>query len=138
MRPEEIQTRRPMLAAALQMQPGWDGAKGPRPSRWFWDAKPETRDVPSNGPNLTGLRHGRLVCMGLAPKKKGSNNAAWIVRCDCGRFETRTAKALRNEAEAWQSMCEQCHYAYHLRRKAFHNANGRWPTEEEKRKLVLA
>lgn len=132
-RPEEIQTRRPMLAASLQMQRGWDSAKGPRTSRWFWDIKPDTRKIPNGMLDLTGVRSGRMVCVGLAPEKRGGNKAAWIVRCDCGMYESRTAKALRSEQYSWRNMCTQCGYTFNLRRKAYKADSGRWPTDDEER-----
>lgn len=53
--------------------------------------------------NLTGKRRGRLVVQGLAkyiPKR-------WVVRCDCGTYEVRTSKAIRNDSNAVDA-CVRC------------------------------
>lgn len=53
--------------------------------------------------DLTGRRQGRFVVMGMARDRK----ARWVVRCDCGCFEIRTAKALRNPNNA-DDKCVKC------------------------------
>lgn len=53
--------------------------------------------------DLTGLRNGRLTVMGLYAGGKGR----WVVRCACGKYEVRTAKAVKNIAN--NDMCSFCH-----------------------------
>lgn len=53
--------------------------------------------------DLTGLRVGRLTVKGLSrdtPKR-------WVVRCDCGMFSLRTARAIRNPNNG-TDCCEEC------------------------------
>lgn len=47
--------------------------------------------------NLTGFRKGSLVVKGYAAEQdlKGKKSR-WVVRCDCGYYEIRTAKSLKN------------------------------------------
>lgn len=62
--------------------------------------------------DLTGVRVGRFVVAGLSasvPKR-------WVVRCDCGIYSLRTAKAIRNPRNA-DDRCERCRYLAFLRRR---------------------
>ena len=61
--------------------------------------------------DLTGRRQGRLVVVGLARDTR----KRWVVRCDCGTFTLRTAKAIQNPANA-EDRCEHCRHAAWLRR----------------------
>lgn len=68
--------------------------------------------------NLTGLRVGKLTVVGLAdfPERNKKRPAAWVVRCVCGYYETRTAKALRNPAfVATNHECDECRYLTELK-----------------------
>lgn len=72
-----------------------------------------TRPVVGNMPQLVGTRFGRFTVVGLGLRKrerKGEANkpAAWVVRCDCGNYEHRTAKAIRNPANHIDR-CQDCH-----------------------------
>lgn len=65
--------------------------------------------------DLRGYKCGRLTVLGLHDSKR-RGNAAWVVRCVCGAYETRTAKALRNpEYIARIPCCRECDYVRHLR-----------------------
>ncbi len=73
--------------------------------------------------NLTGLRFGRFTVLGVAKDFPG-----WVVRCDCGRYSTRRAKAIKNPANA-QDRCDHClHLAYLQRneiwRRTAHRSEG--------------
>lgn len=61
---------------------------------------PPLRKVPwgsQNVDNLIGKRIGRLVVIGLAQHKKTTGKPQrWVVRCDCGDYEYRSARAIRN------------------------------------------
>lgn len=53
--------------------------------------------------NLTGRKRGRLTVVGKARDVL----ARWVVRCACGKFEYRTAKAIKNRANN-EDACEYC------------------------------
>lgn len=72
-----------------------------------------TRSVAKNMPDLTGLRCGRLVVIGLAR----DTAKRWVVRCDCSTFTLRTAKAIRNPANGGDK-CEHCRHLDHLKERA--------------------
>lgn len=62
---------------------------------------------------LTGKRFGRLTVIGLAKVQaqsgtmKRKQHARWAVRCACGDYEFRTAKAIRNPTNT-DDMCRKC------------------------------
>lgn len=57
-----------------------------------WESCPPIKKIPYNGLNLVGCKVGRLTVIGMARESKGR----WVVRCACGDYEIRTAKAIRN------------------------------------------
>jgi hypothetical protein len=74
-----------------------------------WEMPPKMRSVPENGSNtfndMTGIRKGYLTVLGLfdsatnkkgLPKKRKRKAAVWVVQCDCGRYELRFTRAIRN------------------------------------------
>lgn len=76
------------------------------------DVPPQMRRLPPDAPNLAGMKVGKLTVIGLAAFGKGGKNrrAAWVVRCACGWYETRSAKVLRDPAYAARAMCGECDY----------------------------
>ena len=44
--------------------------------------------------DFTGKRHGTFTVIGLTVKIKSSGS--WLCRCDCGQYEIRTSKCLKN------------------------------------------
>jgi len=68
-----------------------------------WDAQPPIRKPPICAPNLVGIKFGRFVVLGMSADIAGS----WIVRCDCGDYETRKAKAIRNPNN-FGDRCTKC------------------------------
>ena len=61
--------------------------------------------------DLTGRRFGRFKVLGFARDFKRQ----WVVRCDCGRYSTRSAKAVKNQANT-QDRCEHCRHLAFLKR----------------------
>lgn len=70
--------------------------------------------------DLTNTRYGRFVVLG--PSR--DHSAAWVVRCTCGRYSTRTAKAIKNPANA-QDRCEHCRHLAFLKRENARQVTGR-------------
>lgn len=69
--------------------------------------------------DLTGRRVGRFTVIGLAADFKGR----WVVRCDCGTYSTRRAKAIRNP-ENGQDRCEHCRHLAYLKRSDYRQQTG--------------
>jgi len=67
--------------------------------------------VPKDCKDITGMRRGRLVCLGLSAEVNGR----WACRCDCGKYVLRTYRAITNENNSCER-CEQCRHLEHLRR----------------------
>lgn len=59
--------------------------------------------------SVLGKRRDRMVIFGYsADQPKGKNaKASWVVRCDCGNFETRT-QILRWLGTSAPDMCREC------------------------------
>lgn len=134
-REDEIRARAPLLQASMQMDIGEAGERGGKPSRWWWEVCPPLRTFPDNpvALDLRGLRYGRLAVIGLLDDRtfnRKSDKARWVVRCACGLFEVRSAKAIRNPANAHDA-CWRCGYVHHLRRQEHFARTGRWPTNEQ-------
>lgn len=73
--------------------------------------------------DLIGHRQGRLVVIGLSrhvPKR-------WVVRCDCGIYTLRTAKAMRNPCNT-DDRCERCRLLSYLRKHDAYRRLGRYIT----------
>jgi hypothetical protein len=78
----------------------------------IYDEKPWTRQPNAtekanrNFKSLAGRRVGRFVVIGISvdvPKR-------WVVRCDCGKYELRTAKYLKNPGDISKAKCQHCAY----------------------------
>lgn len=70
--------------------------------------------------DLTGQRVGRFMVLGLARDFARQ----WVVRCDCGRYSTRHAKAIKNPANT-QDRCEHCRHLAFLKRDERWRRTGR-------------
>ena len=70
-----------------------------------WEIQPPLRRYVNcnNFVDLSGRKVGRLTVLGLHAKLPG----AWVVRCSCGDFETRKAKAISNP-ENFGDRCSKC------------------------------
>ena len=84
--------------------------------------------------DLTGRKVGRLTVLGIyAIAAVGKNKKqAWVVRCQCGRYETRTARAIRNP-ENKEDYCEMCYHLRCVKKSEEFRRTGRWNNEGERR-----
>jgi len=69
---------------------------------------------------LSGRRVGRLAVIGLA----SAIPARWVLRCDCGRYTTRTAKAIKNPKNT-NDRCEHCRHLAFLKCEEHWRRTGR-------------
>jgi hypothetical protein len=91
-------------------------------SHWHSENPPPLRSPRGLSPEarrLIGLRFGRFTVLGLADfRERGKNaQAAWAVRCACGHYETRNAKAMRNTEEPLNNMCRNCQHVEIAKRR---------------------
>ena len=73
-----------------------------------------------NAPPLVGVRFGRFVVVGLHAEIRG----AWVVRCDCGDYETRRSRAIRNPNN-FGDRCTLCRNAAYQKKDYEFRTHGR-------------
>ena len=71
--------------------------------------------------DLTGRRIGRLTVIGIA---KTTAKLQWVVRCDCGTYSIRNAKAIKNKQNT-QDRCDHCRHLAYLKRAEVKRRTGR-------------
>lgn len=101
-----------LVASASPVQP----TVGPTITCAHWDIPPVTYRPASNAPDLTGRRFGCFVVVGYLGKlRKSSPRGCWLVRCNCGLYESRTSRSINNPHNH-QDMCVVCRKRdYHAR-----------------------
>lgn len=70
--------------------------------------------------HLIGMKVGRLTCLGLSadtPKR-------WVVRCVCGNYLLRSAKALNNPNNAHDA-CDHCRHLIEIKRSEIWRRTGK-------------
>jgi len=88
----------------------------------------------SSGEDLTGRRCGRMVVAGFSSEIP----ARWIMRCDCGDYEPRTAKAIKNPNNVEEG-CAKCRQlAQSKRNHEFHTTGRNTPDPSRMNAGVLA
>tara|TARA_R110002126_G_scaffold174431_1_gene322986 strand:- start:214 stop:639 length:426 start_codon:yes stop_codon:yes gene_type:complete len=70
--------------------------------------------------DITGVRRGRLVAIGIAAKTK----KRWVVRCDCGTYSLRSVKAMLNKKND-QDRCGDCSHLAFLKMDEYHRRTGK-------------
>lgn len=79
-----------------------------------WEICPEIKSPNKNNRDLTAIRFGNMVVVGmLANIKNKKSKAKWVCRCDCGCFETRSQKAILNP----KNNNDKCHACRNLDEK---------------------
>lgn len=84
-----------------------------------WSVCPKLKPVSKGCPDLRGKRVGHFTVVGKYSSRK-NRGSMWAVRCDCGDFETRSSKAIKN-VENYGDRCELCRELSHLKRKEVYN-----------------
>lgn len=116
--------------------------------------------VPNDVEDLTGRQHGYFKVIGiyndpdryknihvklrkaggalchLKRRKDMRQRSLWVVRCCCGNYEVRRAKAIKNRFDPIYDRCSECFELFHLKKKNFFISYGRWPSKDEEVKLA--
>jgi len=71
------------------------------------------KSLHKNAVDLTGIKFGRFVVVGLSADSK---KPKWVVRCSCGNFEVRSAKCIRKMLI--DQMCIKCYSALQAIKKS--------------------
>lgn len=99
-----------------------------------WRIQPALSAMPEGVADLSGQRFGRMVVVGYWRKKKRrmptDANTYWIVRCGCGVYAYRTAKAIKNKNNSFDC-CHQCRHILFIRRRHLTRSLGREVYYEE-------
>lgn len=84
-----------------------------------WEAPPKLKYPTRKHLDLTGVRFGRLTVVGIDAEKAMTKNTipTWVCRCDCGRYTSRRAKAIKNPRNA-DDRCSLCLHAQFLQKEA--------------------
>lgn len=116
--------------AARQLSKGEHWEPDVKITQRHWDTPPKLRKKYKGSHSLIGVRSGRLTVVGYFGRKqspngktKGAQSQLWLVKCDCGDFETRTGKALKKK-KSGQDRCENCQYFERMKRREYFLANG--------------
>lgn len=131
---EAVSTAAPINRDAAVARDG----SGEAPPEWIpppdcahWKAPPKTFPVPENAQNRIGEKHGDLTVVGYYGS--GKSGSRWLVRCHCGSYEIRTAKALRPKEH--RDQCQACNHALQARAHEHWRRTGRRLSIVEFRKV---
>lgn len=75
---------------------------------------------------LVGKRCGRLTVIGLS----ADQNKRWVVRCQCGTYTLRSAKAISNPNNKLDC-CENCRHLLYLKRNEIFRRTGKYVEWED-------
>lgn len=120
---DKILTSTPVNSTANRvLSKGFQYTPDKRITQPHWETCPPLRPVPDEKSlvNLIGRQIGKLTVVGVwaerptkkAGRKKGKT--IWIVRCQCGHYETRRAKSINNPRNK-DDCCDLCRYIEHLK-----------------------
>ncbi len=84
------------------------------------DRLPTTQFIGRRQDDITGRRKGSLTVIGMFLRQNRNDNAAWVVRCYCGYYETRKARAIKNPYN-YDDCCHGCQYVKRMNRNNHFN-----------------
>jgi hypothetical protein len=80
------------------------------PPQRHWQNLPKIRSVPIETNDLTGYRFGLMKVVGLYSLRDKRRKNLWVVKCFCGRYETRHRRAIATPS----SKADRCPYCRHI------------------------
>lgn len=86
--------------------------------------KSELINVKSGWHDFRGHNYGRFTVVGIYAGKK-ANGCSWVVRCLCGDYELRKARAMRHP-ENQSDCCDKCMSLVYLKKRAHHRLTGEY------------
>lgn len=94
-----------------------------------------TRRVPHGTTDRTGARFGRLVVIGLHLRSNDDRGRwsrdAWVVRCDCGTYETRRSETV--DAAREDACCADCVKLTQMRQRGVSGSQFKTPFQRPPR-----
>jgi hypothetical protein len=104
--------------AARVASKGFEYTPAKKVTNNLWTAPPPMRKLKRNEPHLAGTVFGRLTVIAPWAEHDGHNGrTAWVCRCACGNYVTRSSKAIRNPLNN-EDRCELCRHAKFLAQQA--------------------
>lgn len=93
--------------------------------RQFWEYQPKVKAHPRAELELAGIKFARFTVIGLTvePRRRSNEKCIWVCKCVCGRFEKRTAKAIKNPKNT-DDMCTHCQHLDQMKRNSFYKRYG--------------
>lgn len=88
-----------------------------------WKNMPPTRNVVRGTTNLSGTTFGRFMVVGLSAHKNLNKHAVWVVRCICGDYEVRSAKAMKN-LDNKDDCCLECKHVRKMKNGEYKHWRG--------------
>lgn len=94
--------------------PSYEPAK--KVTQNLWDAPPKMRKVKlwQGETDLAGTKFGRLTAIGPWADAPAARHALWVCRCSCGKYVSRSSKAIKNPANT-SDRCDLCRHTAFLR-----------------------
>lgn len=80
--------------------------------------------------DFTGLKYGRSTVLGIQ-KDRVAKNHRWVLRCSCGTYLLRTAKALRTSTRRETFACYDCITLARLKRHDYVRRTGKEADTED-------
>ena len=112
--------------AARQIRGGINYVSTKKITQAHSDAPFICKPTPLGVKDLTRVRRGRLTVWGyLGPGTHKGHGTLWLVRCDCGQYETRRAHSFQERRLNIPDGCQQCAQLAFLRRREHFYRTGR-------------
>lgn len=103
------------VVTSQSTSPPADGAK-PAPGQARWDTPPPLKRVARDQVDLTGRACGFLSVVGYLGALNKQAGGRWLVRCRCGYYEARSARALTNPINGADA-CVECRHHERLKQR---------------------
>jgi len=81
-----------------------------------WTSCPELQETTQSETDLSGVKFGKFTVIGRYRKTK-RRGIIWVVRCECGHFESRFTRSVRNPHN-FGDRCEACRAIANEKRRA--------------------
>lgn len=112
--------------AARQIRGGINFVSSKKIQQVHSDTPIVCKPVPKDVQDFTRTRRGRLTVWGYLEKATTNGHGPlWLVRCDCGQYEARRAKALKGANALKPDGCQQCCQLAYLRKSEHFRRTGR-------------
>ena len=104
--------------AALVTQPGKGYVPNKKILQRHWESPPKPlSSPPPDIKNLVGMKFGFFTVFAYYESHWKNGGSVWLVRCNCGHYETRRSKAVLNPDNN-EDRCDNCRHLQYLHEKS--------------------